>query len=32
VEKGVARSIGEFDESEALLRAKPLDDTLDWWT
>jgi hypothetical protein len=29
VEEGVARSIPEFDESEPLVRAKPLDDTSD---
>ena len=32
VEKGIARPIREFDESEALVRAKPLDDTVDGWT
>ena len=29
VEEGVARPIREFDEAEALVRAKPLDDTTD---
>ena len=32
VEEGVARSIREFDESKPLVRGKPLDDSVDWWT
>jgi len=32
VEEGIARPIREFDEPEALVRAKPLDDTVDGWT
>jgi hypothetical protein len=32
VEEGVARPIREFDESEPLLRAKPLDHPVHWWT
>jgi hypothetical protein len=32
LEEGVARPIREFDEPEALVRAKPLDHPVDWWT
>jgi hypothetical protein len=32
VEEGIARPIREFDEPEALVRAKPLDHSVDWWT
>jgi hypothetical protein len=28
----IARSIGEFDEPKALLRAEPFDDPADRWT
>ena len=32
VEEGIASPIREFDEPEALVRAKPPDDTVDGWT
>jgi hypothetical protein len=31
MKKRIARSIGEFDEPKALLRAEPLDDRADRW-
>ena len=32
VQKGIARSIGEFDETKSLFGAEPFDDTADRWT
>ena len=32
VEEGIPRSIRECDESKPLVRAEPLDDSVDWWT
>jgi hypothetical protein len=32
VEEGIPRPIREFDESKPLVRAKPLDHPVHWWT